>query len=319
MIVLTGGAGFIGSCFLKKLNRNGIDNILIVDNLASSLKWKNLIGKQFNRYIHKEKFREELNLGEFEGKIEAIFHLGACSTTTERNIDYLMDNNFDFSRELCDYAVRYSIPFHYASSAATYGMGENGYSDRKFEDLRPLNGYGFSKHVFDEWLIQQNWDSKVTGYKFFNVFGPNEYHKGSMASMVYKSFGQIKDNGFVKLFKSNDTRFEDGGQKRDFIYVKDVIEVMWYFYQNKVKGIYNLGTGKARNWNDLINAVFSALGEDPKIEYIEMPDSLKGQYQNFTEAEMDKFNAACTHKFEKLEDSVADYIQNYLIKDWKYL
>lgn len=319
MIVLTGGAGFIGSVFLDTLNENGIDDILVVDNLAESEKWKNLIGKKYHRYENKWIFRDKLVSGDYDGELKAIFHLGACSSTTESDLDYLMDNNFNYSRELCNYAMEFDIPFHYASSAATYGAGENGYSDQKFENLRPLNGYGYSKHLFDEWLIRRDWDKKVTGYKFFNVFGPNEYHKGSMSSMVFKSFHQILENGKVKLFKSNDPQFEDGGQKRDFIYVKDVCQIMWDFYFRQIKGIYNLGTGKARTWNDLIGSVFDSMEFKRKIEYVDMPDNLKRQYQNFTEAELDKFRAVSNHNFGELEDTVADYVTSYLSKDWNYL
>lgn len=319
MIVLTGGAGFIGSCFLKTLNDNGIDDILVVDNLGETQKWKNLVGKKFDRYENKWTFRDKLISGDYDGELKAIFHLGACSSTTESDLDYLMDNNFNYSRDLCNHAMEFGIPFHYASSAATYGAGENGYSDTDFDELKPLNGYGYSKHLFDQWLLRHGWDSKVTGYKFFNVFGPNEYHKDSMASMVFKSYHQIKEKGKVKLFRSNDEQYEDGGQKRDFIYVKDVCNIMWEFYKDDNKGIYNLGTGHARTWNDLIGSVFDAMKVKRKIEYVDMPENLSKQYQNFTEAELDKFRSVSNHKFGKLEDTVTDYVTEHLSKDWKYL
>ncbi|MFA6570476.1 MAG: ADP-glyceromanno-heptose 6-epimerase [Bacteroidota bacterium] len=321
MIILTGGAGFIGSCFLAKLNECGLTDILVVDRLGNENKWKNLKGKRFSGYEHKDAFRNKLNNGFFDNlPVKAIIHFGACSSTTETNADYLLDNNFNYSKELAEFAVKRKIRFIYASSAATYGDGKLGYSDNLFNELSPLNMYGFSKHLFDLWLIEKGYVQKVTGLKFFNVFGPNEYHKGDMASMIFKSFNQIKDQGKVKLFKSNDKSFKDGEQLRDFIYVNDAVEIVWKIFKNKnVSGIFNLGSGKARNWNDLTNAVFSALNIEKNIEYIEMPDSLKKQYQNFTQAEMDKlFRAIGEYKFSSLEDSINDYVKNYLSED-KYI
>jgi len=319
MILLTGGAGFIGSCLLSRLNNEGIEDILIVDNLSTSTKWKNLLGKKYSGYENKDIFIDELRFGKYDGLIDYIFHIGACSSTTENDIDYLMYNNYNFSKELAQFALSNNISMMYASSAATYGAGENGYTDTLFDNLKPLNGYGYSKHIFDQWLIANNYEDKFTGFKFFNVFGPNEYHKESMSSMVYKAFHQINETAKVKLFKSNDKNFSDGGQKRDFIYVKDVIDVMWKAYKSNVKGIYNLGTGKSRDWNSLMKAVFNSLNKEVNIEYIEMPDSLKRQYQNFTEADMDKLNSKLEHNFMSLEESVKDYIQNYLNKENPYL
>jgi ADP-L-glycero-D-manno-heptose 6-epimerase len=318
MIVLTGGAGFIGSCFLKTLNSKGITNVLVVDHLGNSGKWKNLLGKSFNGFCDKQEFRTKLKAGFFDKQISTIFHFGACSATTEMNADYLMDNNFNYSKDLAEFAVKNNIRFIYASSAATYGNGSNGYSDNKFDDLMPLNGYGFSKHIFDLWSIRNGYDKIFTGLKFFNVFGPNEYHKGSMASMVFKSYNQIVKTGKVQLFRSNTPEFSDGGQMRDFVYIKDTCDTIWNLYiKSDVAGIFNLGTGKARSWNDLANAVFKALNLNPVIEYVEMPESLTNQYQNFTEADTNKLkNLNIDFKTLSLENSVKDYVQNYLSKNY---
>jgi ADP-L-glycero-D-manno-heptose 6-epimerase len=318
MIVLTGGAGFIGSCFLKTLNDKGIYDVLVVDHLGHSAKWKNLLGKKFSSYINKTEFRELLKSGFYDGKITAIFHFGACSSTTESDADYLMDNNYTYSTELAEFAAEKNIRFIYASSAATYGDGSLGYSDSIFEDLLPLNGYGFSKQIFDLWVIRNGYDKLFAGLKFFNVFGPNEYHKNDMASMVYKSYNQIVKSGKVRLFKSNTNEYSDGGQMRDFIYIKDTCEVIWNIYSDdKINGIFNLGTGTARSWNDLANATFAALNLEPIIEYIEMPESLSKQYQNFTEADMKNLlKSNLNYEPLTLEDSVKDYVQNYLSKNY---
>lgn len=318
MIVLTGGAGFIGSNFLKTLNNKGITDVLVVDHLGSSNKWKNLQGKAFSNFINKSEFRLKLLDGKYEGKIDAIVHLGACSATTESDADYLFDNNYSYSIDLAEFAIRNNIQFVYASSAATYGNGENGYSDAEFNSLKPLNGYGFSKHLFDQWVLRNGYDKVFVGLKFFNVFGPNEYHKGTMSSMVFKSYNQIVSTGKVQLFRSNTKEYSDGGQMRDFIYVKDACKVMLQFLSNKsITGIFNLGTGKARSWNDLANSVFLALCLEPKIEYIDMPESLINQYQNFTEADMSKINNSfIDFTPTSLEDAVKDYVSNYLSKNY---
>ena len=318
MIILTGGAGFIGSCFLRKLNDKGIQDILVVDRLGTGNKWKNLLKKNFATYIHKNEFRKNLNAGVYDNEyIDAIIHLGACSATTEKDADYLFDNNLSYSIELATFADRFNIRFIYASSAATYGDGSQGYSDQNFNSLIPMNCYGFTKHLFDQWVIDNDLKEKFTGIKYFNVFGPNEYHKGDMASMVYKSYKQIIETGKVKLFKSNHPSFGDGGQKRDFLYVKDTVDIMWDILEDKdFSGIYNLGTGSSRSWNDLANAVFKALGKTPVIEFIDMPEHLTGQYQNFTEADMGKLrNAGINHKFMSLEESVDDYVNQHLQKN----
>jgi ADP-L-glycero-D-manno-heptose 6-epimerase len=319
MIILTGGAGFIGSVFLKKLNQENVRDIIIVDNIATSDKWKNLLNKNFVKYISKKQFFENLENKQYYNQIDAIFHFGACSSTTELDFDYLIENNLNFSIKLCEIALEYNIPFHYASSAATYGLGENGFSDKFIDNLSPLNRYGYSKHLFDRWIIDNNYLDKVTGYKFFNVFGPNEYHKGNMASMIYKSYNQILENGVVRLFKSNVPQFSDGGQIRDFIYVKDVVNVMYDFYMSNIKGIYNLGTGVGKTWLDLVNAVFNAMDKSPNIEFINMPDEISKQYQNYTVADMSKFIKLSNYNFLTLEDAINDYVRNHLVKDWQYI
>jgi ADP-L-glycero-D-manno-heptose 6-epimerase len=320
MIIVTGGAGFIGSCFLKKLNDNGIHDIIVVDRLGTSLKWKNLLGKRFLRFIDKVDFRKNYLTKDFGSNVEAVFHFGACSTTTERDADYIMDNNLNYSIDLAEFCQNNYIRFIYASSAATYGLGENGYSDTNFESLSPLNVYGFSKSLFDQWVIDNFLDKTFTGLKFFNVFGPNEYHKGDMASMIYKSYLQIKESGKVKLFESNRSEYADGEQMRDFVYVKDSIDIIWKIFENNdFAGIYNLGTGKARTWNSLVTAVFNSMNERKNIEYIDMPESLTKQYQYYTEADMSKLESTkCSHSFMSLEDSIDDYVKNYLIPQKYY-
>jgi ADP-L-glycero-D-manno-heptose 6-epimerase len=322
MIVITGGAGFIGSCILKKFNENGKSNIIVVDRMGTEDKWKNLVGKKFHRLFHKNEFLEKIRFDtDLRNSISTIIHMGACSTTTETNVDYIMSNNLNYSIELARFAAENDVRFIYASSAATYGDGSNGYNDALFDDLRPLNPYGLSKHLFDLWLIDNRLDKEFIGLKFFNVFGPNEYHKDDMASMVYRSFNQIIETGEVKLYKSNALEFGDGGQKRDFIYVKDVVNVIWKLQETeKYAGIYNMGTGKPRSWNDLVNAVFSSMGKESNINYIDMPDNLINQYQNFTQAQMEKFEANLfPMNFGTLEDSIDDYVKNYLMKTWKHL
>ncbi|MCX7735255.1 MAG: ADP-glyceromanno-heptose 6-epimerase [Candidatus Kapabacteria bacterium] len=323
MIILTGGAGFIGSCFLKKLNDEGIDDIIVVDSFRNSDKWKNLVGKKFVEFLHKDEILPILDVSqEVESKVpfDAIIHLGACTDTTEKDMDYLFQNNYQFSTTLARFALENDIKFIYASSAATYGDGQEGYSDKQIENLKPLNPYGYSKQLFDIWVHRNNFDKIFTGIKFFNVFGPNEYHKGEMASMVYKAYNQVKTTGKIKLFKSNSELFADGEQQRDFVYVKDVVEVLWKILNNKkALGIVNLGTGKARTWNSLANSVFSALDMEPNIEYIDMPDNLMDQYQNFTQADIKKLQkSGCSVNFTSLEDSINDYVRNYLTKSWKY-
>jgi len=318
MIVVTGGAGFIGSAVVWKLNVEGIDDIVIVDSLGTSMKWKNLVNRRFVDYLDKEDFLELVLDDRVPFDIDAIVHMGACSSTTERDADYLMENNYRYTAQLARWASGKNIRFIYASSAATYGDGSKGFSDDDgiCAELRPINMYGYSKQLLDLWVLRNGLEKKITGVKFFNVFGPNEYHKGDMRSVIHKSFEQIRETGKVQLFKSYRPDFLDGEQKRDFIYVKECAEVIWWLLQNRdVTGIFNLGTGHARTWKDLARAVFAAMGVEPRIEYIKMPESIRQQYQYFTEAEMDKLlSNDCPVQFSLLEDAVSDYVINYLEK-----
>jgi len=317
MIILTGGAGFIGSAFLWKLNQEGIDDILVVDNLGTSEKWKNLRGKKFSDYIQKDDFIKLVEEDKAP-KPTHIIHLGACSSTVLTDAVYFIKNNYEYSKKLAAWAFKSNVPFIYASSAATYGDGELGYGDNEKDiiNLRPLNMYGFSKQMFDLWLLNNGYMKKATGIKFFNVFGPNEYHKGEMMSVICKRFNDVKNEGVIRLFKSYRPDYKDGEQKRDFIYVKDACEVLYYFMQHPSKtGIFNLGTGVARSWNDIANAMFAALGKKPRIEYVEMPDYLRPKYQYFTQADMSKLaKAGCKYKFSALENSIKDYV-SYLDKN----
>lgn len=318
MIIVTGGAGFIGSSFVWKLNQEGIDDIVIVDRLGTKNKWKNLVNRRFADFIHKDDFLNLIEEDKIPFKTDAIIHMGACSSTTERDADYLWQNNFAYTRSMAQWALKKNLRFIYASSAATYGDGSQGFSDDhgKIATLQPINMYGYSKQAFDCWALRNSLENKMAGIKFFNVFGPNEYHKEDMTSVIFKAFHQINETGKVRLFKSYKPEYSDGGQLRDFVYVKDCVNVMWWLLQNpSVNGIFNLGTGKARSWNDLIGAVFAAMGRPTNIEYIEMPEGLRNQYQYFTEARMDKLKAmGAPVAFSSLEDSVHDYVVNYLQK-----
>jgi ADP-L-glycero-D-manno-heptose 6-epimerase len=318
MIIVTGGAGFIGSAFVWKLNQEGIEDIIIVDQLGTDEKWKNLVNLRLVNYVHRDDFLEMIDTDTLPFDVDAIIHMGACSSTTERDADYLWHNNYVYTNLLAQWAIERGVRFIYASSAATYGDGTKGFSDnhKTIRELKPINMYGYSKQVFDLWALRRKLENKMAGIKFFNVFGPNEYHKGDMASVIFKAFHQIKDTGKVNLFKSYTKEYKDGGQMRDFVYVKDCVNVMWWLLKNpKVNGIFNLGTGKARSWNDLIKALFAAMKKKNKIEYIAMPEALRNQYQYFTEAEMSKLKkAGCPVKFSSLEDSVRDYVVNYLQK-----
>lgn len=321
MILITGGAGFIGSVLAKKLNALGHEDLVIVDKLEESSKWKNLRGIKYSDYIH----ADELFAGEYDDLLnscELIFHMGACSSTTEKNMDFLMKNNLAYSQALFRFAAAINIPFIYASSAATYGDGELGYSDehRLIPQLMPLNPYGYSKQLFDEWVLKEaakpdHW----YGLKFFNVYGPNEYHKEEMRSLVHKAFEQINATGKVQLFKSHKDGFKDGEQLRDFIYVKDVVDVMLMLADPDkalLSGVYNLGTGKARSFLDLMKATFKAMGKAENIEFIDMPLEYRNQYQYFTQAETKKLLTTLgEYHFRSLEDGVNDYVSNYLLKN----
>jgi ADP-L-glycero-D-manno-heptose 6-epimerase len=311
MIILTGGAGFIGSCFLWRLNKEGIDDVIIVDNLNVTTKRLNLSGKQYKDYIHKDEFLQLIENNKFP-RPKFVIHMGACSSTVLADEDYYIKNNYEYSKALARWSFLNRTPFMYASSAATYGDGKLGYDDSNeaAHKLKPLNYYGYYKYLFDLWILDNGYEEKATGLKFFNVFGPNEYHKGEMRSVVCKRFPEVRDKGRISLFRSYRDDYKDGEQKRDFIYIKDAVEVMYYFFVNPHKtGIFNLGTGKARSWNELAYAMFAALGKEPKIEYIDMPDYLKEKYQYFTQAKIEKLRrAGCNFEFQSLKDSIKDYI-----------
>ena len=323
MYILTGGAGFIGSAFLAELNEKGISQIIVVDELGDSEKWKNLSNKQFFDFYHKEQFHKLIAENKLLAGIKGIIHLGACSSTTERNADYMMQNNYRFSRDLAQWALERNIRFIYASSAATYGAGEQGFSDDDSitPKLRPLNVYALSKQAFDLWALQSGAVRHMAGIKFFNVYGPNEYHKQDMTSVVFKAYHQIKESGKVRLFKSYNKAYQHGEQQRDFIYVKDCSKVMWWLLEQPgVCGIFNLGTGKARTWKDLVSAVFIAMKSEVLIDYIDMPETLRSKYQYLTEAKMEKLRAAgYESEFVSLEDGIRDYVVNYLSQEFPYL
>jgi len=319
MIIVTGGAGFIGSALIAALNKRQIADILVVDELDSDEKWKNLRNLSFADYVEKDDFLEMVLENKISPPIEAVFHLGACTSTTETNASYLIKNNYEYTKLLAQWATDADVRFIYASSAATYGDGSAGFSDDEgqIDKLRPLNMYGYSKQLFDLWARRAGLLKKIVGLKYFNVFGPNEYHKADMRSFVLKAFEQITTKGKVGLFKSYKPKFKDGEQKRDFIYVKDAADMTLFFLDNpRLTGLFNIGTGKARTWNDLVKAVFTAMGKEPKIEYIEMPESIRSQYQYFTEADIAKLHKASYNKeITSLEDAIKDYVQNYLQKN----
>ena len=296
-----------------ELNRRGVDDVLIVDNLGMDGKWKNLPSLRFSDIVTPESLISDP--GAFE--TDAIIHLGACSATTERDASYLLENNYRYTRTLAEWAARHGIRFIYASSGATYGGGEQGFDDdpARMASLVPLNMYGYSKQLFDLHAQRTGLSSKIVGLKFFNVFGPNEYHKGSMTSVPFNAFHSAQADGVIRLFRSYRPDYADGEQARDFIYVKDVTAVMAWLLENPmVNGLYNLGTGQARSWNALAKAVFAALGKPESIEYIPMPETLIGQYQYRTEAMMARLAATgCPVAFRSLEDSVRDYVQGYLL------
>jgi len=321
MWIITGGAGFIGSALLWKLNEEGFSDIMVVDREEFPEKKKNLRKRRFADYLEADDFKEKLLGGKFS-KIEGIVHMGACSSTTETNEAYLTRNNYEYTKALAQWALSKKVPFLYASSAATYGDGAFGYStdDTTTQKLKPLNLYGNSKQQFDLWALREGVLKNLVGIKFFNIFGPNEYHKGDMRSVVAKAYEQIKKDGKIGLFKSYNPQYRDGEQRRDFLYVKDAVDVVYQFMnENSYGGLYNLGAGEARSWNDLAKAEFSALGIAPRIEYIEMPEMIRAKYQYHTQADMGWMKQKKFAPFRTLEASVKDYVQNYLSKEDPYL
>lgn len=286
MIVVTGAAGFIGSAVIWALNQLGNQNILAVDVLNESDSWKNLINLRFSDYLDRDDFIAQLEQDRLS-EIEGVVHLGACSSTTVRDAGFLMKNNYEYTRRLCQWCLSHQKRFVYASSAATYGDGSRSFDDGhdKLDQLQPLNAYGFSKHQFDRWACLHGVLDRIVGVKYFNVYGPNEYHKDDMRSVVHKAFEQIRQTGLVRLFKSHRPDYQDGRQLRDFIYVKDAVAITLALYDNpKAAGLFNVGTGQARSFYDLVTAVFAAMGRKPNIEFIDMPESIRDRYQYFTQA-----------------------------------
>ncbi len=327
MIIVTGGAGFIGSALVWGLNQKGRDDILIADHLGQSTKWKNLNQLKFKDYLEKDQLINYLEKELPGPSIDGILHMGACSSTTEGDVSYLIHNNTEFSKKLMRLALTHKKRFVYASSAATYGNGQQGFSDScDPSTLIPLNPYGFSKQRFDLYLRAQGMNHNALGLKFFNVYGPNEYHKGEMRSVVIKTWEQIKQTGEMKLFRSYRPEYPDGGQQRDFVYIKDVVDLTLKLYFNThANGLLNIGTGYASSFNDLSRAVFNSLELPPRIDFIDMPESIRHQYQYYTKADMKQ--CFLTLKNEKpeiyprytLEKGIEDYVRNYLETDNPYL
>jgi ADP-L-glycero-D-manno-heptose 6-epimerase len=315
-VLVTGGAGFIGSVLAWELNRRGCSQLWIADFPAEGEKLGNLSGIRFNEMIGPADLLKRLSSGAL-ANLDCIFHMGACSSTTETNEAYLRENNYEYSRRLAEWALGAGVRFVYASSAATYGDGSAGMDDadpRQLEQLRPLNLYGQSKHWMDLHAWREGWLDRIVGLKYFNVFGPNENHKGDMRSLVCKSFAEVQKTGVIRLFRSYRPEYGDGEQRRDFLYVKDAVAMTLHLAANSAaNGIFNIGSGEARTWNDLARAVFAALGREPHIEYIDMPESIREKYQYFTQAEIGKLRAAAyVEPVTPLEDAVRDYVRNYL-------
>jgi len=321
MIVVTGAAGFIGSCLVGLLNKSGYDDIVVVDDFSKTFKDKNLEGKTIKAKVGRKDFIKWLD--QFGEEVDFIYHIGARTDTTEFDKSIFDELNVDYSKAIWHACVKFSIPLVYASSAATYGLGEFGYKDDHavIPKLKPLNPYGDSKNEFDIWLLEQTETPPFwAGLKFFNVYGPNEFHKGRMASVIFHAFKQIKETGGMKLFRSHNPDYTDGGQLRDFIYVKDVISVCLYLMESSPNsGIYNLGSGKARTFLALVENTFKAMNEEVNVGFIDTPEDIRDKYQYFTEADMSKLiDSGCTKPFHTLEEGVKDYVQNYLIGENYY-
>ena len=317
-ILVTGGAGFIGSALVWELNRRGCEDIVVADFLCTSEKWRNLTPLRFSDYLEADDLFPRLESGTL-GKFDAVLHLGACSATTERDAAYLIRNNFEFTRNLAAWSLANGARFVYASSAATYGDGSAGMADttEELHRFRPLNMYGYSKHLFDLYAQRQCWLKRIVGLKYFNVFGPNEDHKGEMRSVVHKSTAQALESGVIQLFKSHRPDYADGEQKRDFLYVKDAVAMTLHLAgRTEANGLFNVGSGEAHTWNELACALFASLGRAPRIEYIEMPEALRGKYQYFTQADIGKLRATgFAQSLTPLTDAVRDYVKNYLVPD----
>ena len=317
MIAVTGAAGFIGSNIVHQLNGQGRTDLLVVDVHPTDAGDANLRHLRYDRYLEKNEFLAWIGDAANARGLETLYHMGACSSTTETDAAFLDENNFGYTRQLCQACLAAGVRFINASSAATYGDGGQGYSDDHagLDLLRPLNLYAKSKQDFDLWARDQGVLDRIVCLKYFNVYGPNEWHKGDMRSMVCKGYEQIRDQGVVRLFKSDRPEYPDGGQQRDFVYVKDAVDMtLWFADHPAAGGIFNVGTGQAADWNRLISAIFRALGREPNLEYVDMPAHLQGKYQYHTEAAMDKIRrAGYTRAVTPLEDAVADYVQNHLV------
>lgn len=320
-IVVTGAAGFIGSCLVGYLNEKGYSNLILVDDFSHSEKAPNLVGKQFSQQVERAVFFDWLK--DVQPAIDFIFHIGARTDTTEFDYSIHEKLNVEYSKDVWDYCVANSVPLVYASSAATYGDGALGYNDDSASpfELKPLNPYGISKNEFDKWAIQNPAQPPFwAGLKFFNVYGPNEFHKGRMASVIFHAVNQIRAHGEMKLFRSHKEGFRDGEQLRDFVYVKDVLKVCYWLMEHKpASGLYNLGTGKARSFTDLVKATFAGLDKESNIQFIDMPEDIRDKYQYFTEANMQKLkDAGYTESFYSLESGVDDYVRHYLAEKVYY-
>ena len=312
-IIVTGGAGFIGSAIVWRLNQLGHDDILIVDRADETDKWKNLAPLAFADYLDADEFIDELSL---HREADAIFHMGACSSTTETDADYMLRNNYQYTKDVAEFAVANDIRFIYASSAATYGDGTAGMDDgtADLDKLRPLNVYGYSKHLFDRVAARNGMFGSIVGLKYFNVFGPNEDHKGDMRSLVNKAFGQINETGTLRLFKSASPDYADGEFGRDFVYVKDAVEMTLHFMDRNGGGLFNVGSGRMNTWNALAEAIFRALDLPKAVEFIEMPENLRDRYQYHTQADLRRIRAAgYTPETTSLDEAVTDYVRNYLL------
>lgn len=308
--IVTGAAGFIGRNLVAELNARSEDDLLLVDELGDSEKWKNLRGLRYEDLWDPDMLRRGVLDGVDPGDIRAVIHLGACSSTTETDADYLLDNNYRYTRDLCEWCLEHGVRFVYASSAATYGDGERGYSDADADTpgYTPLNMYGYSKHMFDLWALKNGLLNQVAGLKYFNVYGPFEEHKGDMRSVVHKAREQILAEGKVKLFRSHRPDYRDGEQERDFVFVRDAVDLtLWLAAADAPTGLFNCGTGEARTWLDLAHSVFAAMGRDPVIEFVDMPAHLQPKYQYHTRADMTKIRAAgYSRPFTRLEDGVRE-------------
>lgn len=314
-VLVTGGAGFIGSALVWGLNQRGTSRVVIADRLGTDAKWRNLRALRFEEYVEAPDLLPRLEGGQL-GTFDLVLHMGACSATTELDASYLVGNNYEFSKDLCLWAGRHDAAFVYASSAATYGDGTAGMDDDPagIETLRPLNMYGYSKLMFDRWVRDQGMLSRVAGLRFFNVFGPNEGHKGDMRSVVHKACAEAQETGRIRLFRSHHPDYRDGEQQRDFVYVKDIVDMTLHVAAQGAGGLFNMGTGQAHTWLDLVRPIFGALNLPESIEFVDMPDALRGKYQYHTQADVSRLRATgYTTAATPLADAVTEYVRDYLV------